>query len=153
MLSAPSIVRPADGDVLNVLGVAIRFLASSEDTSRTFALMENLVPFGAGPPLHTHAWEEAFYVIEGEIDFQIEDRTERARAGDFLHVPSDAPHGFHGASGTPARMLVFFAPGHGEDFFKEVDREVCELPRDLPKVLQIGAKHGFKFMPKAHQAA
>ncbi len=150
MLPAPSIVRPDEGEVLNVLGVAIRFLARSEDASRTFALMENLVPFGAGPPLHTHAWEEAFFLIEGEIDFQIGDRTERARAGDFLHVPGDAPHGFHGASDTPARMLVFFAPGHGEDFFTEVDREVRDLPRDLPKVLQIGTRHGLTFMSPAH---
>jgi hypothetical protein len=44
-------------------------------------------------------------------------------------------------------MLIFDAPAHAESFFKDVDREVRAVPRDLPKLPAIGARHGLDFMP------
>jgi hypothetical protein len=43
-------------------------------------------------------------------------------------------------------VLIFDAPAHAGTFFKRVDREVRELPRDLPKVLDIGEETGIRFM-------
>jgi quercetin dioxygenase-like cupin family protein len=41
-------------------------------------------PVGAdfgGPPLHHHAFDEAFYVLEGEMTFQLGDELRTASAG------------------------------------------------------------------------
>jgi hypothetical protein len=46
-------------------------------------------------------------------------------------------------------VLIFDAPAHAAAFFKRVDSEVKELPRDLPKVLDIGESTGIRFMPPA----
>jgi hypothetical protein len=46
-------------------------------------------------------------------------------------------------------MLIFDAPAHAEAFFKDVDREVAEVSRDLAKILQIGERHGIRFLPPA----
>ena len=48
-----------------------------------------------------------------------------------------------------AHVLIFDAPAHAGAFFKRVDREVEELPRDLPKVLEIGRRTGIDFVAAA----
>ncbi|MDE0854235.1 MAG: cupin domain-containing protein [Nevskia sp.] len=149
MKTAISIVRQGEGEVLHVLGVAMRFLCRAADTNNAWSLVENVIPLNAGPPPHHHPWDEAYLVTAGEVEFQIGSRRERVRAGDFVYAPGGAVHAFHGVSETPARMLLFDAPAHSESFFKEVEREVRELPRDLARILQIGQRHGVTFLPPA----
>jgi quercetin dioxygenase-like cupin family protein len=62
---------------------------------------------GVAPHVHReHA--DAFYVLEGEMDFHIAGKTVRASAGWFVLSPPGVVHGF--GPGT-ARMLNFHAPG------------------------------------------
>jgi uncharacterized RmlC-like cupin family protein len=79
------------------------------------------------------------------VEFEIEGRRERVGAGDFVYAPAGATHAFQGASKEPARMLIFDAPAHAKSFFKDVDREVREFPRDLAKLPQIGERHELVF--------
>jgi hypothetical protein len=52
---------------------------------------------------------------------------------------------FQGVSEQPARMLIFDAPAHAESFFRELEREIQEMPRDLAKAPEIGARHQVRF--------
>jgi quercetin dioxygenase-like cupin family protein len=149
MSPSASIVRAAEGETLNVLGVAVRFLCGGGDTRHAWSVMENVIPANAGPPLHQHPWDEAYFVISGEVDFQIGERRERVGAGDFIYAPGGTLHAFHGVSQAPARMLIFDAPAHAEAFFRELHREVTEAPSDLPKLPAIGARHGVHFAPQS----
>jgi len=72
-----------------------------------------------------------------------------AKSGDFVYTPGGVVHGFRGVSTEPARVLIFDAPAHAGTFFKSVDREVRELPRDLPKVMEIGRRTGIEFVAAA----
>jgi quercetin dioxygenase-like cupin family protein len=146
MSQTVSIVRDGEGETLNVLGVGLRFLCRAEDTGRAWSVMENVVPREAGPPPHRHAWGEAYYVTSGEVEFVIDGRAQHVRAGDFVYAPGGTVHAYRGASDEPARMLIFDAPAHAESFFKELDREVTELPRDLAKMPAIGERHGVEFV-------
>jgi quercetin dioxygenase-like cupin family protein len=145
MAASPLIVRGGEGEVLNVLGVGLRFLCRREDTGGAWSLMENVIPENAGPPPHRHPWDETYYVLRGEVEFEIEGRRQRAGAGDLVYAPAGVTHAFRGASKEPAQMLIFDAPAHAEAFFKEVDREVSQLPRDLAKLPGIGERHGVTF--------
>lgn len=153
MKPAVSIVRQGEGETLKVLGVDLRFLCRAEDTNQAWSLMENVIPENAGPPAHRHPWDEAYFVIAGEVEFEIGGRRELVRAGEFVYAPGGTVHAFHGASKEPARMLIFDAPAHAESFFKDVDREVTAVPRDLPKLPTIGARHGLQFMPPGEREA
>ena len=66
----------------------------------------------AEAPLHVHHREdEAFWVLEGELTFQIGEETIKASPGSFLFGPKDVPHRYTVDSG-PARMLFYpLAPG------------------------------------------
>ena len=145
-------VRRSDGETLNVLGMRLRFLCDAHDTDGAWSLMEEDIPIGHGPPPHRHDWDEAYYVISGALDFQMDGKPVRIEAGEFAYLPRNTVHAFKGGSETPARVLIFAAPAHSSAFFKDVNREVRTVPDDLDKVPEIGHRHGIEFMPPATQA-
>jgi quercetin dioxygenase-like cupin family protein len=145
MQKQPVFTRPGDGTQLNILGTVTRFLCTGAQTGKAWSLMEVTVPQGAGAPPHKHAWDEAYYVIEGEIGFVVDGRPQLVAAGDFLYAPGGTVHAFEGRSAQPARVLIFDAPAHAESFFRDVDAQVGEMPRDLGKMLAIGERHQVEF--------
>ncbi len=62
---------------------------------------------------HTHDDHvDSFYVLEGDVEFTVGDRTLRAGPGPLLAAPAGARHGFRATGGT-ARVLNFHAPDAG----------------------------------------
>ena len=49
---------------------------------------------GTGPPLHTHPYEETFFVIEGDVLFTVDGEEIEAGDGDIVVVPANTPHKF-----------------------------------------------------------
>ena len=101
---------------------------------------------GGGPPPHDHPWDEAYYVVAGEVKFMVGEQVHMVKAGDFVYAPGGTLHSFQGASQSPARVLVFDAPAAAGGFFRDIDREIKSMPQDLPKVLEIGARHRLRFV-------
>ena len=134
---------------LHVLGTEVRFLCEAHSTNNAWSLMEVTVPRDAGPPPHTHAWDEAYFITAGEVRFSVGEQSFTASGGDFVYTLGGTPHGFCGVSEQPARVLIFDAPAHAGSFFKRVSREVKDLPRDLPKVLDIGEATGIRFLKQS----
>jgi mannose-6-phosphate isomerase-like protein (cupin superfamily) len=79
--------------------------AVAADSAGTLSIYESaLPPRTAGPPLHLHrTWDEAFYVLEGEMTFSIAGTTHTAPAGSFVFVPRGILHTFWNAGSSPAR--------------------------------------------------
>ena len=146
---AVRVVKRGDGETLNVLGMPLRFLCDADDTSGAWSLMDEDIPIGHGPPPHRHDWDEAYYVISGALDFQIDEEPVRLEAGDFAYLPRNTVHAFKGGSEMPARVLIFAVPAHSSAFFKDINREVLSVPEDLVKVPEIGFRHGIEFMPSS----
>lgn len=144
---AATIVKAGDRAPLNVLGMPLRMLCEAKETGGAWSLFEEEVSFGMGPPAHRHDWDEAYYILKGEVDFDIDGEPVRSAAGDFNYLPRNTVHGFKGASAEPARVLIFAAPAHGSEFFRELNEEVRSLPEDGSKIPVIGARHGIHFMP------
>ena len=111
-MNRPTTLRsPADGRTIAVVGDVYRFLATGEDTNGKYAMWEAIVPPGGGPPPHVHGREEeGFYILEGEITFQIGDERVVATAGMFANMPVGTPHSFKNESTLPAKMLISVAP-------------------------------------------
>jgi uncharacterized cupin superfamily protein len=69
--------------------------------------------------------DEVFYVLEGEIEFLLDGRWQRASAGTTIFVPAGMVHAFRNASGRPARQLVI-----GPAEVAELIAELGEYPRE-----------------------
>lgn len=141
------ILKNGEGESMSVLGAGVRFLLPAEKTDRNFSLMEVELPKDQGPPPHDHPWDEAYYVLDGDVWFLVDDKEQVFSAGDFIYAPAGTVHSFRGAGDRPARVLVMDAPATAEGFFREANREVVNIPEDLAKVPTIGLKHGMHFLP------
>jgi mannose-6-phosphate isomerase-like protein (cupin superfamily) len=79
-------------------------------------------------PGHIHTREdESWYVIEGELLFDVGDQTITAGPGTLVYAPRDVPHGYR-VTRVPARYLMMFTPAGIEPLFAEV----AELRRRFP---------------------
>jgi quercetin dioxygenase-like cupin family protein len=120
---------PGEGESVSYLGSRVIIRVRSEQTEGRYASVEVWSPPAPafGPPLHTDAHDEHFYVLEGEITFQAGDRRWQAATGSSLYVPTGVPHTFGNFAPVPARMLVMFSPGANFDrYFEEIAALLAE---------------------------
>ena len=129
-MARPFVVHPGAGaTVQGPAGGPLTFKARGEQTDGGLTAFENVVAPGDGPPLHVHANEdEAWYVVEGEFRFRLDEELESAPAGAFVFVPRGTRHCFQNIGDAPGRILVLFTPSGMERFF---DR-FAALPADAP---------------------
>ena len=85
-------VRSGDGEARWWLGALAVIKATAADTGGHLALVDVTDPPGVEAPLHVHHKEdEAFWVLEGDVTFEVGGKTIQAGAGDFVFGPRDAP--------------------------------------------------------------
>ena len=112
-------------------------------------------PPGVATPLHRHDKEaEAFYVLEGRLDYQAGDDLYELRAGSFIHLPQGLPHAFRIRGETPARFLALTAPAGLLHLYDEVGLPAAErrLPGpdaqppevEIPKWIEVGPRYGLE---------
>jgi quercetin dioxygenase-like cupin family protein len=98
----------------------ISFKVLPRETNGGLFLIEHTGLVKGGPRLHKHLYqEEWFYVVEGEVLFQIGDERKQLHAGDSVLGPRGIPHTFSAVGEKPGRMLIAFTPaGKMEEFFR-----------------------------------
>ena len=107
--------EPGEGEARWWFGGLATIKATKEQTGGHYTLVEVLEPEGEGP-LHVHYREdEGFWVLEGELTFEVGEETIKAGPGSFVFGPKDVPHRFTVESG-PARLLFILSPGGFEEF-------------------------------------
>jgi len=65
---------------------------------------------GVSIGLHDHTFEEAYFILSGEVEATLDGRTYRAAAGDVLWTGVGCVHAFANVSNAPVRWLETFAP-------------------------------------------
>ena len=101
---------------------SILFKVSGSETGGRVFIIEHTHLMPGGPPLHLHFnQDEWFYVMDGEIAFQVGDQRLHLRAGESVLAPRLIPHAFSSVSPTvPSRMMIAFTPaGKMEQFFHD----------------------------------
>jgi quercetin dioxygenase-like cupin family protein len=141
-----SIVPPSGGEQLNVRGSTLLFKAVAATTGGAFSLHERHVPAGGRrPPAHVHPDRtEAFWVLAGEAEFELDGALTRAAEGSFVLVPGGVAHTFGAPAEQATRVLVLHAPAL-DDYF----RELAELwsgdaPPDREVELDLMRRHGMR---------
>jgi len=96
-----------------------------------------------GPPVHIHPHQdEWFYVMEGEVLFQVGSERKTLRAGESVLGPRGIPHGFVGVGEKPAHMVIAFTPaGKMEGFFRE-----AAVPNGPPMDARLFAKYDMQYV-------
>ncbi|MDO6584685.1 cupin domain-containing protein [Salipiger sp. 1_MG-2023] len=123
---------PRTYDVLNIL---LKFHAFPEEVDGKYCLVECLVPVGAGAPPNHHAGEtEGFFILEGQVAFNICGEDRLAGPGDFVAIPDGAMHAFQAIGDGPARLLILNAPGQmHKAFFTGIGTALPDTQTTLPE--------------------
>lgn len=64
-----------------------------------------VAPGGHSRELLEHSGEDAGYVLEGDVEIQIDDSVYHLEAGDAFQFRSERPHGYRNVGAIPARIL------------------------------------------------
>ncbi|MEO8456815.1 MAG: cupin domain-containing protein [Chloroflexota bacterium] len=124
-------------------GDDMRAIIGEDAVGGAFSLHHRTAPPGAASFPHSHKKAiEAFYVIDGEFEFEIGGRKFTAGAGMYVQAPKGVSHAWKVLGGKTAHALVFFSPSVAPAFFDEVDAEVRTGNPDRDKLYAINAKYG-----------
>ncbi len=81
---------------------------------RDYRVFEVEQPVGAFVPYHTHDEEEAVIVIEGQMQFNVEEELVLVQPGDVITIREEAIHSAAQVGEEKAKLLLAF-PNDGSD--------------------------------------
>src|SRR5687768_1519582 len=103
-------------------------LLRSEETDGQVSVTEIVVPpDSGGPPLHTHDFDEAFYVLEGELIFQVADALVTKGAGEHSFAPRNVAHTLANHSDAPARYVLVCTPAGFERHWARIAADAAGI--------------------------
>jgi quercetin dioxygenase-like cupin family protein len=150
----PVAVRSGEGEARWWFAALAVIKATAADTGGQMTIVEVTEPPGAEAPLHVHHREdEGFWVLEGNVTFDVGGTTIEASAGDYAFGPRDIPHRYTvGDSGC--RMLFICTPGGFEDLVRDMSepagsRTLPPPPEgepDMERIAAIAQKHGCELL-------
>jgi mannose-6-phosphate isomerase-like protein (cupin superfamily) len=115
-------------------------LLRSEESDGVVSIIDNTVPANwPGPFLHKHDFDEAFYVLEGELTFQVEDAVITKRAGELAFAPRGVAHTLANLGDGRARYLLVCTPAGFERYFARMNENppewaLQEIPFEVERV-------------------
>ena len=145
---------PTKGQTFELPSTIVTFLAVAADTGGAFSLFDGRIAPQQGAPLHRHSDDEAFLIIEGTFQFQIEDQYLQRGVGDFVFVSKNKPHTFFNTGTEEGRLLIITLPAGGhENFFAEAGERKANPsapfstePPDIEKLVTVAKRHGFEIL-------
>lgn len=153
--ASSTIIGENEGQSVWALGMKVTIKCRGEDTDGSYSCMEYQLAPGDGSQTHTHTQEdETWYMLEGDMEWSLQNRLFSATKGSFLRLPSGIPHSFRNTSSQPARMLVSCVPAGLEKYFLEIGAPVDPSPgakrpavseEDAKIATQAGRKYGLTF--------
>lgn len=129
---------------LNIVGEETLVKVDTTDSNGLLAAFQLVAPPMSGPPLHVHSREdEWFYVLEGEIVFEIDGERVTVGPGGSVWLRRGVPHAYQNFTDRDARLLIVTVPGDFCNFFKEVSAVAPPGGSPEPEVFAaIDARYG-----------
>ena len=139
-----TVVEPSAGKSLSVAGGAYHIIISGEQTGGAYSVIDMEVPPGGGPVPHAHAaFQEAFYVLDGEIEVATGTGTSTLKKGAYVNIPlGGIIHQFKNRTKATARLLCIITPAGMEKMFEEISQ--IKDPKEIPGIAE---KYGQQLFP------
>jgi len=142
MSAKPFVLKPEDRERdLNVIGARVTVLATGPNI-QDLHITEQAGAEGVGPPPHRHDWDESFYVIKGQVEFNCGGEVTTCPAGTLVHVPAGNVHAFSFGPGGGELLEITGRRSKAVGMFTAVDREIPTGPPDVHKVVEVLGSHG-----------
>jgi len=151
------ITNDLQGTWISWLGSPIRYTALSTDTGGRYAFSIGRVPVGVGPKPHRHSFEEAFFVLRGELSFTAGNETVIVSANGCIAIGAGTAHFFKNASSIEAEVIILVAPAGFDEFQAEVGGKLegpdapisFDPPSFIARMMSAAPKYGIDLNPPA----
>jgi quercetin dioxygenase-like cupin family protein len=160
--SASTFVRGANLDTsMMYMGSIMSFLVRARDTDGRFSMVEYRARPGNEPPPHVHLFEhEIFSVLEGKMEFHVEDQVETVGPGETIFLPERQAHAFYIRSDYLRTLIISLAttdePAALDTYFESMAKRatsmdiptdaVTYLKDDPSHAVEAGRKYGIKML-------
>ena len=139
-----------EGERLNWMGEPTTIKVTGAETSGHYAIAEVISTPNGFVPLHVHhAEDEAFLIVDGEVDFTVGDQTFAAGPGAFVFGPRGVPHAYK-VKTKQARIVMMFSPAGFEGFIREtsvpLDAPVHEGEMDMDALMATAARYNTEIL-------
>lgn len=125
-----------EGKSFQALGATWAFKVLGEQTGGSLEAIELVFPPSVQLPTHVHRqFDEAIYVLEGELTIRVGDRTVNMRAGSFAFAPRGTVHRVENGGTSPAKILLWEAPAPSIDKLLEELNQLPPGPPDMDKLV------------------
>ena len=128
---------------LPVVGEQITIFADKNQTSGHEIFFQD-GPEGAGPPPHEHIWDEAFFVIDGKVEFGFNDETISGETGAFVYVPANTKHWFRFGEGGGRMISITGKNSNAAEFFTNLSKEMAAPEAGIETLIKVGGKYNVK---------
>jgi mannose-6-phosphate isomerase-like protein (cupin superfamily) len=139
----PVVLRPGDGEPVQLGQSSSVMKASVETTDGRFALLEiTLKPRFPGPRAHLHRETiDMFFVLEGTLTMQLGEETVDVFAGSFVLVPPGTAHTFSNRTDQLVRLLNMDVPAGLESYLREMASVMADDPIDPAAITEIASRY------------
>jgi quercetin dioxygenase-like cupin family protein len=153
----PLAVRRNEGEARWWFGALAEIKATAADTGGLMSIVEVTEHPGAEAPLHVHHRDdEGFWVLEGNVTFEVGDATIEASAGDYVFGPREIPHRFT-VGDQGCRMLFILVPGGIEHVIRATSEPALRrtlpaptedepTPEQIERLKAIVREHGYELL-------
>jgi quercetin dioxygenase-like cupin family protein len=140
----PKTIHVSDVDYYDLdkdgLNMRIRIMLSANDTGGRYTFTQDSVDEGYIVKPHYHKLHDEFFsIIEGEMEWILDNTTYISKAGSVILVPKGTVHGLRAL--TPGRYNMFFAPGGYEYNAARLTQLTPEDKEDEEKMKQVLLKN------------
>jgi len=158
-MSAATIVKRGEGPTFWVLGDHVEFKTPTGSSSGRFALAQTVTIPGGGPPPHRHRNEdEVFYIVDGNFEFLVADKTAPAPPGTLIFGPRNMMHHFRNKGPGKGTFVVWVQPAKFEKFITELGTPAAGTvdpppvtQADIDKLTRLCQVYGIEIRPDAPQ--
>ena len=114
----PCVMKGDDEAGSSTPGTQTATLVGKDDGGINLTVVDAGIDPGAGLALHIRpGYEEATWVVEGNIEAVLEGETRNLGPGDLLLVPAGAKHTITNRSDKPAKVLAIYPSANPERVF------------------------------------
>ena len=135
-------LQAGEGESVSLRGTRVTFKVKSGEAEGA-SCTEWIAAPGFDTGLHVHErLEETWYVLDGELEFQLGDKVVNAGSGACVFVPPRVPHAFANRGQVPAKFLMLMSPPTHDRYFVEL-AELLEQsgPPDSEAIAALRAKY------------
>jgi len=139
----PQVHAPDEGRSIRIGGdlLLVKAMTGVEDG---VVVLETVAAPGEPAPLdHVHnSYDEVFYIIEGEFEFRLDGRIEKAGPGAVVTAPRGTAHTFKNCGDADGRILIVGAPGRVAQMLEDLGAMVADPdPRPDDGLTRVYAEH------------